>query len=109
MFCNGLYNEFVALYKKSQKKEVSKKLLEETLSYRQFLEMANISKKSPLKLNKKDLTKVKKWIIKDILKYAYHQSLDYKKFSNIQLARDFNQARKIIDLFFSEFGLNVQL
>jgi len=100
MFSNGLYNEFKMLFQKSQKGEISKELLQETLSYRQFLEMAKVSKKSPTELSKQDLVKVKKWVIKDILGYARHQSLDYKKFPNIHLIRDFKQARGIIDSFF---------
>ena len=99
MFQRGLYAEFKMLYKDSQKGEISEELLEETLGYRQFLEMAKVSKKSPIELNTKDLMKVKKWIIKDILKYAYRQSLDYKKFPNIQLVRNFKQAKKIVDSF----------
>jgi len=99
MFKNGLYEEFKKLYKKSQVGDVSKDLLKETLAYRQFLEMAQVSKKSPLKLGGKDLTKVRKWIIKDILNYAYHQTLDYKKFSAIHLIRGPKEAKKIIDSF----------
>ncbi|OGC47422.1 MAG: hypothetical protein A3A94_03255 [Candidatus Portnoybacteria bacterium RIFCSPLOWO2_01_FULL_43_11] len=99
MFRKGLYSEFKILYKKSQKGELSEELLKETLGYRQFLEMAKVSNKSPLELNTKDLIKIKKWIIKDILKYAYHQSLDYKKFPNIHLIRGFKQSKKIVDSF----------
>lgn len=99
MIKSGLYEEFKELYQKSQKGKVAKDLLEETLGYRQFLEMARVAKKSPLELDPKDLAKVKKWVIKDILDYAYHQTLDCKNFSGIYLVRDFSQARKIADSF----------
>jgi tRNA A37 N6-isopentenylltransferase MiaA len=99
MFRNGLYEEFKNLYQQSQKGEVSLKLLEETLGYRQFIEMAKVSEKSPENLNKKDLIKIKAWLIKDIINYAYHQTLGYKKFSGIKFVKDFKEARRIIDLF----------
>jgi len=105
MFNNGLYEEFKKLYAGSENNEVSKDLLKETLGYRQFLEMAQVSKKSPLELQSKDLVKVRKWIVKDILNYAYHQTLGYKRFQDIRLIRDFSQARKILDLFLNKQGL----
>jgi len=104
MFKNGLYKEFKELYKMSKGKEISLDLLEKTLGYRQFLEMAKVSKKSPLDLNATDLSKIEKWMIKDILGYAYHQTLDYKRFSGIHLVKDFKEAKKIIDLCFENHG-----
>ena len=101
MFRSGLYEEFKRLYVE----KVSRDLLKETLGYRQFLEMAQVSKKSPLELQSKDLVKVRKWIVKDILNYAYHQTLGYKRFQDIRLIRDFSQARKILDLFLNKQGL----
>src|SRR3989338_142504 len=105
MFEKGLYEEFKKLYVVSRNNKVSKDLLKETLGYRKFLEMAQVSKKSPLKLQPKDLTRTKKWVNKDILKYAYRQTLDYKRFQDIHLIRNFNQARKIVDVFLNKRGL----
>ena len=99
MFNNDLYGEFKTLYQASLKKKVSLDLLKQTLGYRQFLEMAQVSNQSPLKLEGAELSKVKQWIIKDILKYAYSQTLAYKKFPGTRLVKNFNQARVYIDSF----------
>lgn len=56
-------------------------------------------KKLPLELEPKNLAKVKKWMLKDILDYAYHQTLGYKKFLGIHFVKDFKEARRIADLF----------
>lgn len=102
MFTNGLYEEFKKLYVMSEQGRVSIVLLKETLGYRQFLEMAEVSQKSPLNLKDSDLSKIKKWLVKDILDFAYHQTLDYKKFPGIHLVTDFSEARKIIDSFIDQ-------
>jgi len=104
MFKNGLYKEFKYLYKKSLVGLISGDLLNETLGYRQFLEMARVSKKLPIELTPKDLIKVKKWIIKDIAKYAYHQTLDHKKFlSGAIIVKNFQEAKnKICDFLLKD-------
>lgn len=99
MFSKGLYKEFKKLYVASRESQVSPKLLNETLAYRQFLEMAEVSKKSPLKLEPADLIKIEKWIVKDILNYGYHQTLNYKKIPEIKIVRDNKQAHELIDDF----------
>lgn len=99
MLRSGLYQEFKKLYLGSMKGRVAIRLLRETLGYKQFLEMARVSHKSPLDLNRTDLIKTEKWIIKDILKYGYHQNLDYKRFPIINKARDSRHATRIVDQF----------
>ncbi len=101
MFRKGrLYKEFKKLYHESQKGAVSEELLWMTLGYRQFLEMAKVSKKSPLELSPGDLSRARKWTTKNILEYAYRQSLDYRKFPNIKVVSDLKEAKGTIDSFF---------
>ncbi len=99
MFKQGIYDEFKTLYKKSVKGHIDKEILEMVSGYQQFLEIAEVSSKSPLKLDKKDLAKIKKWMIKDIVDYGYHQTLNYKKFPGIYSILEFNEARKVVDRF----------
>lgn len=102
MFKQGLYQEFKNLYKRSQENQVDIEVLKSVAGYQQFLEMAKVSSKSPLNLDQKDLDKIKKWMIKDIVDYGYHQTLNYKKFPGIKLIKEFNQARKIVDKFLEQ-------
>ena len=99
MFNQGLYAEFKRLFEQIEEGSVDREILEKVAGYQQFLEMARVSKKSPLDLNKQDLNKIKKWLIKDIVDYGYHQTLNYKKFPGIYKIREFNQARQIVDKF----------
>lgn len=102
MFKLGLYQEFRELYGKAEKGSVSEKLLRETLGYRQFLEMAKAVRKNPHRLNKTDLFKTRKRMVKDILNYAYHQILDRKKFPGMVSVRDYHKAKEKLDFFLEQ-------
>lgn len=101
MFQKGLYNEFRDLYQRSLSGQVSLELLNETLGYRQFIEMGKVSRKSPSNLDKTDLDRVKAWIVKDIFDYARHQILALKKFPNKTLIKNFREAKYSVDDFLS--------
>jgi tRNA A37 N6-isopentenylltransferase MiaA len=90
MMARGLFAEFQELYSDSS---ISKDLLNNTLGYRQFIEMMKVSKKDINRLTSKDLEKVKKWIIKDILKFAYTQETSKKHFDLLHEISSFSEAQ----------------
>lgn len=102
MFQAGLYAEFCQLYEKSQSGKVSRKLLEETIGYREFIEMGTISNKDPLTLDKRNQSKVESWIIKDIKGYARRQRLDLKRFRNIKVIRNDASLKRALDKYLQE-------
>lgn len=99
MFKSGLYKKFKNLYTMYKDGNVSYRLLNETHGYRQFLEIARVSRSDPLQIPPQAMKKIKHWMIKDLMKFGYQQALDYKRFQNIKLIQEFEQARRYTDIF----------
>ncbi len=58
--------------------------------------MIKVSKKDVNNLSSRDLEKIKNWIIKDILKFAYTQETSKKHFDSLHEITSFSEAQTFV-------------
>jgi tRNA A37 N6-isopentenylltransferase MiaA len=103
MISEGLYDEFKNLYLLHLRNLLDIKILETTIGYKEFLELSRIKRCDPLDLNTgRDMEKIKEWIYKDLVKFAFTQEVSMKKFKKISIIKDSSDAKLVIDREFSQ-------
>jgi tRNA dimethylallyltransferase len=102
MLKRGLYSEFRKVYDESLKGHVDKKLVDNTIGYKEFLSYSRVAHKNPIRLNRLDIDKIKKLIVKSHFDFSYKQEVSIKKLPYVDFIKSKKQAEAAVRKFLSK-------